>query len=408
MFLKIWSFFAGYVKVEIAGFSVERFISQAVTKGMILWDLQRDGGKFLATISRKDFWKAQNLAEKTSTRVNPKSFHGFPVFLSKIKKRPLLPVGALVFIVGMVLITSFIWRIDIEGTNRINATEILSFLEEQGFSVGNPRHGVAYREIEVLLLLEFEDIAWVSLSITGTRALIRLTETIYHPPLVRRYDAEDIVATKDGVIVHMATSAGTPLFRPGDVVAAGETIVSGQLNIETAEEGLLATQYIQASAEVWARVYYTMQFNIPLTYIEKSFTGRSQRAYSITVGSQRFDIPHATHNFIYYEVIENHRQTSIGQDFPLPLSTTATTYHELTRNLRSRSPEFAQELAQELAARRITEEMGDNPDIIDKQINFTQNHRELEVEVFLTVIERIDQTQELIPETPLETQEEAP
>lgn len=406
MFLKKWNFFAGFVKVEISGFSVERFISQAVAKGIILWNLQRCGGKFLATMSTKDFWKCQSLAEKTSTNVNPKSFHGMPVFWEKIKKRPLLPIGALIFVIGMILITSFIWQIDIEGTDRIDNTEIISFLERQGFSVGNPRRGVAYRQIESMLMLEFEDIAWVSLSITGTRALIRITETIYHQPLASPYDAQDIVASKDGIIVYMATSAGTPLFRPGDVVAAGETIVSGQLNIETAEEGLIATQYIQALAEIWARVYYTMEFNIPLTYTEKNFTGRSQRIYNITIGNQSFHIPHSAHNFVYYEVIENHRQINIGQDFPLPLAATVTTYYELMPNIRSRSPELAKELAEEFMSRRIVEELGDDPDIIQKQTNFTQSERELVVEVFLTVIERIDQTQELVPEEFLEVPEE--
>jgi len=398
VFIKVLNFLAGYVKVEVTGFSVERFISQCVSRGLILWDLERQGGKFLMTLSKADFQKARELAEKTSTRVTPLSVHGFPVFAAKIKKRPLLPLGGLAFIIGMVVLTSFIWQIDVEGTERIDATEMLTFLESHGFSVGSSRRGVAYREVEGLLMLEFADIAWVSLSITGTRALIQVNETIDHAPLLRQFDAEDIVASKDGIIVHMATSAGTPLFRPGDVVAKGETIVSGRLAIETAEEGLLATQYIQASAEVWARVYYTMNFSIPLTYSEKSFTGQRSRVYSATVGGQDFTLPSRPHGFAYYQTIENRHNASLGRDLPMPLGVTVTIHHELTRHMRTRTPEAAQELGQELAARRIMEEMGESPDIIEKQINFTQNHRVLEVEVFLVAIERIDQTKELIPE----------
>ncbi|MCL2854221.1 MAG: sporulation protein YqfD [Defluviitaleaceae bacterium] len=402
MFIKIWNFIAGYVKIEIAGFSVERFVSRAVDAGLTLRDLRRDGGKFYTTLSREDFLQALQLAEKTGTRVLPASFHGLPVIVAGLKKRPLLPIGALVFAAFMLVITSFIWRIDIEGAERVKPAEILTFLEGKGFAAGHTRHGISYREIENLILLEFDDIAWVSLSITGTRALIQVVETIQHSPITHQFEGLDIVAAKDGVVVHMATAAGTPLFAPGDVVAAGETIVTGRLNIETAEEGLIATRYIQADAQVWARVYYTMQFNIPLTYFEKSFTGQHKKVYSINMGGREFVLPHAPHNFVYYEAVENHRQMAFGRNLPMPLATTVTTNYELTRNLRSRSPEAAQEMAQELAARRILEELGEDADIIEKQISFTQNYRDMAVEVFLTVIERIDKIQELIPEADLQ------
>ena len=109
-------------------------------------------------------------------------------------------------------------------------------------------------------------------------------------------------------------------------------------------------------------------------------------------------MPNRPHGFIYYQSIENQHNASLGRDLPLPLGVTVTTHHELTRRMRTRTPEAAQELGQELAARRIIEEIGESPDIIEKQINFTQNQRVLEVEVFLVTIERIDETQELIPE----------
>jgi similar to stage IV sporulation protein len=389
----------GYVKIEISGFSVERFLSRAIGEGAVFWDLQRLGGKFAAKVSRADFARIQILTQKTGSRVVAKSFHGLPYLLARLRKRLFLAIGGLVFIAGLVLLTSFIWQIDIEGTNRLNNAEILDFLAENDFALGRFRHGVVYRDIENLLLLEFEDMAWASVSIVGTRAVIRVVETIEAVGDSRfrgNDEFTDVVAAKDGVIVYMATSAGKPLFRPGDVVAAGEIVVASRLDVGTAEEGNLSHRYVRADAAVWARVYYRMNFEIPFAYYERSFTGRRAWTHSLSVGGRDFRIPlnfGAGDDFIYYETIESRRQARLGADYPLPLSRTQTTNYEIVRHLRTRTTEQAQALAIELATRRIAEEVGENVDILTKEISFAEGERELLAEVFLVTIERIDRIQ---------------
>jgi len=398
MFIKIWNFLWGYVTIEISGFGVERFISSAISKNVIFWDMHRDGGKFVARVTLKDFKRLDEVSQKTGSSVVALNHHGLPPVFASLKKRVFLVFGGAAFVLGLILLTSFIWRIDIEGTQRLDPAEMLVFLEQEGFALGNFRHRIPYREIENLLLLQFDDIAWVSLSVTGTRALISIIETIYQPLEIPPEHPADIVAAKDGIIVYMATSAGQPQFRPGDVVAAGDVIVSGQLVLGSAEEGNLSFAYTVASSEVWARVYYRMNFDIPLTYFEKSFTGEVQTRYSIHIGSWSFDFPMtfgANHDFIYYEETARNHQMSFGQNYPLPLGRITTRAYELTRHLRSRSAEAAQALAEEFAIRLIAEEIGEDVEILEKQISFTQGERELTAEVFLVTIERIDESVEL-------------
>jgi similar to stage IV sporulation protein len=325
----------------------------------------------------------------------PLSFHGLPVLLNRLKKRLFLVFGSLVFVSGLIVLTSFIWRIDIEGAERTDPAHILAFLEENGFAAGMLRYGIAYRDIEKLLLLEFDDLAWASLTIKGTRALIVLAETIPEPETIDFTTPTDIVAAKDAVIVYMATSAGTPLFKPGDVVRAGEVVVASRLDIGLAEEGNLAPpQYVRAQAEVWARVYYRIEFDIPLTYYEKSFTGQVQRVYSIIVGGREFKLPvrfGGNKDYIYYETTTQRRQASFGADYPLPVMRVTTAQYELVRYLRSRSIEEAQAIGEEFASIRIQEELPEGSQILEKQITFAEGERALTVSVFLITIERIDQ-----------------
>ncbi|MCL2753040.1 MAG: sporulation protein YqfD [Defluviitaleaceae bacterium] len=394
MFIKIWYFFTGYVRIEIAGFSVERFISQATAKGVVFWNMQRNGAKFVAYITKKDFAHSKEISQKTGTKVEAAAVFGLPYILARLKKRLFLFLGGLAFAASMLLLTSFVWRIDIIGTDRLDDGEIITFLEQNGLTFGSFRRNIAYRDIESALILEFLDIAHVSLNITGTRATISIAESILVAETLDTSLPADIVAAKDAVIVYMATTAGQPLLRPGDVVAAGEVIVAGELVLGSAEEGNLSHAHTHAVSEVWGRVYYAMHFEIPLTYFEKTFTNRVSRGYTIHVGNGSFNLPRifgvSQDEFLYSVTTENRWQLGLGANLPLPFVRTTTTHYELVRHLRTRSTDAAKDLAIELANRRIDEELGINADIIDKQIIFTENERALMAEVFLIVIERID------------------
>jgi len=399
LFLRFLNFLRGYVKLEISGFSVERFISAAALAGIKFWDMKRESGKFYAMLGRRDFLRAMEQSEKTGTSLTVVAAFGLPILFARLRRRWFLLVGALAFIAGLVFLTSFIWRIDIEGNQRLSQAQILEFLEEQGISIGSFRHGLSYRDIENKLLLGFADIAWASVSLRGTRLLVRLSETIDNAgSTMQDYELQDIVAAKDGVIIYMATSSGQPLFRPGDVVAAGEIVVAGRLTLGSAEEGNLSHRYVRAESEVWARVYYQMEIEVPLTYYEMVFTGQSRRNYSFSIGSKLFELPFAfgaNDDFIYYETTQSRWQASFGENYPLPIGHTRLDTYELSRRLRTRSPELAAYIALELANRRIAEELAPDASILDKQISFAENKQSLTAQIFLITIERIDVGREL-------------
>ena len=389
MFIKIWNFLCGYVKIDMSGFSVERLINQAVAAGIIFWDVQRAQAAISVKVSRRDYGRLLQIAERTGTRLKVVQHVGLPTIFSRFRKRVALLLGCIIFVTGLVLLTSFIWEIEISGTDRLNEDELLEFLAENGFDIGTFRHGIAYRDVESLLMAQFPDIAWVSLVINGTAAHISLVETIPRPEIIDLSTPADIVAAKDGIIVEMATSLGTPMFVPGDVVRAGEVLVSGRLTIGVEGEAI-SYEYVRARSEIWARMHYSINFDIPLVFYEKSFTGRAQAVYSIMIGSREFTLPHRRHNFIYYEPVTGHSQLRLGQNYPLPLTYAETHSFELVRHLRRRTVEEAIAIGEELVRLRIAEELPESAQIITREISFAEGEHTVTIEVFLVTIERID------------------
>ena len=388
----------GYVKINMSGFSVERLINQAAAAGIVFWDVQRAQVIIGAKVSRRDYVKLRSIAERTGTKLKVAQFVGVPTILARFKKRLVLLLGCVAFVAGLVVLTSFIWRIDITGTERLDADVILEYLEQNGFGIGTFRHGIAYRDVESLLMAQFPDIAWVSLVINGTAAHIKLVETIEQPEIVDLSIPTDIVAAKDGLIVQMATSLGVPLFVPGDVVRAGEVLVSGRLTIGVEGEPI-SHEYVRAQSEIWARLHYRINFDIPMVYYEKTFTGRAQNVYSIMVGGREFTLPHRRHNFIYHQAITRHRQLALGANYPLPISYAATENFELVRHLRRRTVEETVALGEEMVLARITEELPPDAQILTREIGFTEGEHVVTMEVFLITIERIDVEQAITFET---------
>jgi len=380
----------------MSGFSVERLINSAALAGIVFWDVQRTHNAVVicAKVSRRDYMRLQDIATRTGTKLKVARYVGLPSIMWRFRKRVVLLAGCAAFIVGLVVLTSFIWYIEIEGTQRLDDAEIFEFLADNGFEIGTFRHGIAYREVESLLMAKFPDIAWVSLVIDGTAAHISLVETIEQPQIVDLSTPTDIVAAKDGIILQMATSLGTPLFVPGDVVQAGEVLVSGQLTIGVEGEEI-THEYVRATSEIWARLYYSINFDVPLVYYEKTFTGRVRTSYSIMIGSHNFTLPHGRHNFIHYEAVEHHGQLRLGYNYPLPLGRVSTQSFELVRHLHRRTVDEAVAIGEELVAGRIAEELPETAQIITREISFAESEHAVTVEVFLVTIERIDEERKI-------------
>jgi len=389
VFIKLWKFLRGYVRISISGFAIERLINQAAAAGVVFADLRRDGVCVDACVSRRDLSRAAAIAKRVGATLETKAHVGLPAVLARLKRRWVLLIGLAFFVAALLLLTSFIWRIDIIGNDRISTDDILSVLSENGFAIGTGTRGIVYRDVENALMAQFADIAWVGLDITGTRAVIRLVETIKRPEIIDVTTPMDIVAAKDGIITYMATSLGTPMFRPGDVVRAGDVLVSGRLEIGVEGEAI-TYEYIRATSVVWARLSYQISFEVPLVFYEKTFTGRTRSIYSIMIGEREITLPHRQHDFIYYHVGFDNTQLSLGENLPMPLGYTVTTIHELDRRLSRRSFDEARLIGEEMVQSRIAEELAMDALIESMRIDFAEDDFALRVNVALVTTERID------------------
>ncbi len=227
IFKILLGYICGYVNISVEGYFIERFINMCISKGILLWNMRREKSTYLQTnINIKDFKKIKNVAKKTKCKVSINRKKGVPFIINKYKRRKIFVV-ALFIIMSCILVTSrFIWNIEISGNEKIDTKELLQQLSEYGIDIGVRKAKIDTEEIIRKIRLERDDVAWMSIDISGTNAIIKIVENTEKPEIINQYDYCNIVADKKGVITKINAKNGTSLVKVGDVVTEGTVLVA--------------------------------------------------------------------------------------------------------------------------------------------------------------------------------------
>lgn len=390
--LGFWLFSKGYVRIRVTGFGLERFLNMAAFRGVYLWDVQRTTEGVLLNVSINGFKKLKGCAKKTKCQTKIVEKNGLPFLLHRYRNRKFLMGGILFFVMGMVLLSSFVWRIEIVGNDNLSQETMMVFLYEQGLKVGAPKWNMDDRDIQQAILNHFAELSWADVHTRGTKTTIKLAEAIPKQPILDRQTPTHVIATTDGLITSIATGAGAPIVRQNDVVRQGEMLVSGILELEPDNPGSPRV-YVHAYAEVWARRYHPIEFIVPLAYTSKTPTGQIAKRHTLQflfAGNPRLLIPGRAIPFDSYERTTTRHQPGAGSDYPLPIILITDHFTEFIPQEQRRTMEEAKELADRMITGRIMREFDFAIDIVGREVAFKEAAEALFVSALITTHERID------------------
>ena len=78
--IRFLKYMKGYLRVRVWGFSPERFMNLCSNKGILLWDIVKEGDAYCMNITLKGFWEIRPIVKKTGTRVAILERYGLPFF----------------------------------------------------------------------------------------------------------------------------------------------------------------------------------------------------------------------------------------------------------------------------------------------------------------------------------------
>ncbi len=319
--LRLFKYMKGYLTIKVWGYSPERFMNLCSNHNILIWDVKHYKDYYVMNISLRGFMGLRPIVRKTRTRVAILQRYGLPFFVPKIRKRSVFALGILGCILFLMLMTTYIWSIEIVGNTSITDEEFMDYLTANGVIYGMKKKDVPIEELEKDIRLQFDIVTWDSVKLEGTKLYIKLKENTLienENKKEQKYKASDLIAPKDGVIVEMITRSGIPKVAIGTTVKKGDLLVSGLIPIVGEDTLIRKYQYSNADADIYLKCVYNYKDRLELNYKEKCFTGELKKIQFVELFGKAFYLPHRRISYKEYDIYTETHQIKILDNFYLP------------------------------------------------------------------------------------------
>lgn len=296
--LRIWNYIRGYVIILVEGYFPEDFINTCLKERIHLWDVRRKGSCSIEMkISPFSVKKIRPIAKNTSCRTKIISKKGIPFFVFNHRKRSTFVVASVLIFLIIIFLSNFIWSIEVVGNEKIKTSQIISCLEKQGLKRGAWKKSLNTEKIIDNAILQTGQLSWMSIDLTGTKAIIEVVERVSAPKSLDLNKPSNIIADRDAIIEELFVKAGTPVVKRGSTVKKGDMLVTGII-----EDKYKNVRFVHALADIRVRTWYEETRKMCLRNVKYLRTGNEKTYYSIMINNVKIDI--GSHKPVYksYEI----------------------------------------------------------------------------------------------------------
>lgn len=264
---------------------------------------------------------------------------GVPHLLYRYRYRYGIALGVLLLFFIVFFSGRVIWDVRIEGNQRLGEEDVIASLAECGLSVGDFKRQVDTSLVENLLMIESEDISWISINLIGTVAEVEIREREIAEE-AEPWDAANVIAAEEGEIVLFEEARGNILLKIGDRVEAGDLIISGIY------EGRGGIRYTSARGKVLALTEEEIKINVPLEYDKKVYTGEVFIEKYLVFFEKEIKIYSNCRNLgTTCDKIDTVEYANVCGGGELPVGVRTVRYYEYTYERRTHTKDEALELA---------------------------------------------------------------
>ena len=366
----------GYVRVEIEGYYIERFINICQNKKILIWNLKRENGvKLFCNIGIKDFKKLKIISRKTNCKIKIVKKKGIPFLLHRYKKRKIFAMFLIVIAFFIYTSSKYVWNVDIKVEENLMIENIEEDLEDLGLKKGILKSKIDTDKLVNEIRLKRNDISWIGIDLKGTNAIIKIVKADEKPDLIENSDFCNIVAEKSGVITNIIAQNGTAIVKAGDEVHKGDVLIAGYMEGKYTEK-----RYVHSLGKVQAKIKYQKSEKIYLN---------QEKKLQIKFNNFKINFYKTLSKFKIYDTIYTEKQLKIFSNFYLPISIVEITNKEQIKENKKYSKEEAIELKKQELSSEIEQDIANKDNI--QNVTVDTNELEGYVEVYVTyeVLENI-------------------
>lgn len=233
------------------------------------------------SIKHSQLAQTRGILSQMGARYHIISREGLLWYVFSMCKRPVLLVGMICFILLAVFLPRRILKIEIIGNEMITNNQMIQALEASGICIGAKTAEIRSENIKNVLLGKLPELQWVGITTSGCVATVNVKERSTVSDEYRDNNTvSSIVAIYDGIISEMTVYCGNPLYRVGEAVKAGDTIISGY-----ADYGI-KTVAQRANGEVFAYTHRNLHMITPFNKAYREYKTSERVCYRLQIGKK--------------------------------------------------------------------------------------------------------------------------
>ena len=368
------------VRCLVTGEETLRFVNLCRNNGIELRHLVRRENAIQMEIDAENFKKLRPLVRKTHVKIHILNRHGPAFFFYRHKRRWWFLLGMTVFAGMIYMLSLFVWQIDIDGNRKYTDALILQALAQMDVKTGCRKSEIDLPEIEEELRIMYNEITWVSASITGTKLQIELregdlkisgssgggqtgnvkrVENRENNPKTQNGESEtdlpaNLVADEDAIITNLVVRRGTVAVRYGDEVKKGDVLIEGKVYIYNEDETLKKVDYLTAEGDVFGKYQELYEKHYQRKHEVRSYTGKNYRELGVEIVGKSFCLP-VWENILKKQLEENtlsevwswKKQFRLTPTFYLPFALEYTEYVPYENVVEEYTDEVIKKMAEE-------------------------------------------------------------
>ncbi|MBO4412740.1 MAG: sporulation protein YqfD [Clostridia bacterium] len=250
-FFKKIKFKKSCVLLSLDGCNLERTLNFLCNKNIELFGVERTGIKTAKIfVKPKDKQQAIKLLKEKNIKVVKEESHGLIKTFAFFKQRWGLVLGIFLAVSFFVIFSNFLFKIEIFGLESVSKTEIIKVLQENNVSYFKNLNSVSTKEVEEIIIKNFEDVSLVSAVVKGNSLIINIKEKLKNEEFENLNSLQPIVASGDGIIKNINLIQGTLNVKVGDVVKKGDVLVL-PYTVDSAGRQIPISPKAEILAEVW-------------------------------------------------------------------------------------------------------------------------------------------------------------
>lgn len=389
---KFFDQISGIIKVTIKGKKQERLINMALTRGIYIWGIKKIGENIQFKVRSNGLEALKNIADESGHEIEVISEEGLPFLKNLVKRRLGFLTGALIFILALYFMSSFIWFVQVVGNENLKTDQIIITAAKYGVYQGAAKWNFSRSEVEEAMLRDLSSLSYVKVGIKGVKATIEVVEKVL--PNKEITGPCHIVASKDGIIEDLLVLEGQANVKKGDVVTKGDILISGVVfpeenpylvKLEEEEEPYL----VRARGDVKAKVWYEGYGECKLVSEKITSTDNKETSVFFETPWRIFNLK-GNHNSSFElfdkSVVEKKMNTPLGS-----FKIIKEIKQERIKSVQEYSEKEAISIAQNKANKILEDKLSDGQKVIDTNIEILSAPSDpiIRVKVTVEVIENI-------------------